>query len=255
MPGSSQSWRTVRVGKVGSCLVCLRAAQKRWVAAHPENVQAARKRYRSSPKGQDKAERDRKHLRAINATQDGKDQRQRYNSQYALTEKGRNSRRSGTLRYLASAKGLDTRHSWVLNHPDKVSRYRKRSAARIRAIPELHLRKIIRQAFHNRMKSLSSVGKVKPTRDYDVDFTAIYEHLGPRPGPDYWVDHIVPVTYFDHDDLEQIRICWHFANLRWVPRDENLRKGASLPATWPENLPYIQGTGPGAGPIEVHHVA
>ena len=42
----------------------------------------------------------------------------------------------------------------------------------------------------------------------------------------YWsIDHIIPMSMFDHSDPEQIKKCWSLSNLRPLTISENSRKG------------------------------
>ncbi len=41
-------------------------------------------------------------------------------------------------------------------------------------------------------------------------------------------DHIVPVTYFDHSDEKDLRLCWNFTNLRVEPIQKNKDRGNRL---------------------------
>ena len=40
------------------------------------------------------------------------------------------------------------------------------------------------------------------------------------------IDHIKPVSRFDHTDKEQMRACWHFSNLQPLWYEDNCRKNA-----------------------------
>jgi len=45
----------------------------------------------------------------------------------------------------------------------------------------------------------------------------------------YWVvDHIIPVSFFDHSNLEQIKRCWHFTNLQALEKSANVRKSDKI---------------------------
>lgn len=84
-----------------------------------------------------------------------------------------------------------------------------------------NLRSRLRLAF----KAYSTRGKVGKAVDYDIDWNAICEKLGPRPGDNYHIDHIKPCCIFDHNDPIQVAECWSPENLQWLPASENLRKG------------------------------
>jgi hypothetical protein len=42
------------------------------------------------------------------------------------------------------------------------------------------------------------------------------------------VDHVLPVSRFDHSDMNQVRICWNWQNLRPMWSDENLAKSDKI---------------------------
>ena len=42
------------------------------------------------------------------------------------------------------------------------------------------------------------------------------------------LDHIIPVTKFNHTDIEQIKLCWDARNLQWLTQNENCSKSAKL---------------------------
>lgn len=43
-------------------------------------------------------------------------------------------------------------------------------------------------------------------------------------GTEWHVDHIVPVSAFDHADIKQVKTCWNWANLRPLKAEENTAK-------------------------------
>jgi len=44
-------------------------------------------------------------------------------------------------------------------------------------------------------------------------------------GEKWQFDHIIPVTYFDHDDEKELKLCWNFTNLRVEPLQLNKNRG------------------------------
>jgi len=52
--------------------------------------------------------------------------------------------------------------------------------------------------------------------------------LGSCPGKreDYHIDHIFPLSAFDFDDEEQIRLALRPENHQWLKKGENLKKSA-----------------------------
>ncbi len=57
--------------------------------------------------------------------------------------------------------------------------------------------------------------------EYQFNDTLIWENFG----TDWQFDHIIPVTYFDHSDEQELRLCWNFTNLRVEPFQLNKNRG------------------------------
>ena len=76
----------------------------------------------------------------------------------------------------------------------------------------------------------STTGKLKKAEEYGIDYKAIIEHLGPMPtdGKDYQIDHIIPLSRFDFNDLEQVRLAFSPENHQWLTSEENQKKGNKL---------------------------
>jgi len=55
----------------------------------------------------------------------------------------------------------------------------------------------------------------------------IYNHLGVCP-EGYQLDHIVPTSYFDCRNLDEVEACWSIVNLRYLPAEENRVRGNKL---------------------------
>ena len=55
-------------------------------------------------------------------------------------------------------------------------------------------------------------------------------------GTKWHVDHILPVASFDHNDIEQVRKCWHYSNLRPLCAIENMEKSDTIVDCQPELL-------------------
>jgi len=49
-------------------------------------------------------------------------------------------------------------------------------------------------------------------------------------GKKWQFDHIIPVTYFDFDDENELKLCWNFTNLRvgQIPSDKNKSSGLDV---------------------------
>ena len=93
------------------------------------------------------------------------------------------------------------------------------------------LRGKVRQAFVRYTKT----GKIRRASEYGIDYAAIIQHLGPHPNAlgidgQWHIDHIIPVSAFDLNDLEQVKIAFAPSNHRWLPSHENLNKSSKMPS-------------------------
>lgn len=72
----------------------------------------------------------------------------------------------------------------------------------------------------------SKYGKKYTSKKYGIDYYKIVEFLGPCPGDfdKYQIDHIFPLSAFDFDDPEQIKIAFAPENHQWLSKEENLIK-------------------------------
>lgn len=97
--------------------------------------------------------------------------------------------------------------------------------------PIYRMRQNLRSLIFSAFVRLSKNGKLKSNKEYGIDFNAIFNKVGPRPGSgrEYHLDHIIPLAAFDFDNEEHIRLSQSPCNLRWVSRKENLCKSDSIP--------------------------
>lgn len=87
----------------------------------------------------------------------------------------------------------------------------------------MDLRSLIRLSF----KNYSENGKLYSIEKYGLNMEKIYNSVGPRPNDgDKWdLDHIIPVSLFNHDNPEEVKLCWSEHNLRWLKSSDNRKKG------------------------------
>jgi len=84
------------------------------------------------------------------------------------------------------------------------------------------LRWRVRDAF----KSYLKTGKIRKTDEYEINYKEIIAYLGNCPGNlcDYHIDHIKPISKFDFNDPEQIKLAFAPENHQWLTKEENLKK-------------------------------
>lgn len=77
-----------------------------------------------------------------------------------------------------------------------------------------------------RIRLLCKTGKCEKQllKKYNIDAKEIIDNIGLRPGEDYHLDHIIPVSAFNHNDVFEVYCCWNYKNLRWLSSKENLLK-------------------------------
>jgi len=87
----------------------------------------------------------------------------------------------------------------------------------------LRLRRRLVDAFDN----FSINGKKYNSKKYGINFTAIIKELKPFPKDieNHQIDHIIPLSLFDFNNLQEIK--WAFApeNHQWLTKEENMKKG------------------------------
>jgi len=97
---------------------------------------------------------------------------------------------------------------------------------------QLRIRKRLSRSMY---AALKEVGKTKNNRT--MTYTGctnefMREHLNSTKKPDWGndlhIDHIIPQSLFDHTNDEEIKKCWNWRNLRYLPAEENMSKGGTL---------------------------
>lgn len=115
---------------------------------------------------------------------------------------------------------------YAKNNPETVRRAkRKYSHNNTGAI----LRKRIRERLRSAMRQYSATGKCYPSRKYGINYMAIIDYLGPCPGSlqDWHIDHIFPLSAFDLNEQQEVRIANMPENHQWLRSSDNISKGAS----------------------------
>lgn len=146
---------------------------------------------------------------------------------------------------------LETKRK-LLQNPDWVKQDReKRNIAMNldrKENPAKHrIRSIISSVFRRAGKK-----KIAKTVYYGIDVKAIAEYLellALQIGKsfkwmcenNYHIDHIIPVSLYDHNNKEDFRNCNNPSNLRWLPAKENLSRNNKLR---PEDIEIIKTLSP-----------
>ena len=88
------------------------------------------------------------------------------------------------------------------------------------------LRHRIREAF----KRHSKRGKIMASKDYGINYEEIINYIGKCPGDrnKYHIDHIIPLSIFDFNKLDHIKIALSPENHQWLEKNKNLRKSNKI---------------------------
>lgn len=86
---------------------------------------------------------------------------------------------------------------------------------------------LLRNRLKTAFKQYSENGKIKKSKEYDIDYQKIFEHLGKKPGNNYHIDHIFPLSAFNFDNAMHIRAAFAPENHQWLLAKNNLSKNCS----------------------------
>lgn len=89
---------------------------------------------------------------------------------------------------------------------------------------ECSIRTNLKQAF----KLYSKNGKTKSCKEYEIDFKAIFDKIGYKDDITMHLDHIIPLSVFDLDNPNHIRLAHLPCNLRWLNATENIQKSDNI---------------------------
>ncbi len=94
-----------------------------------------------------------------------------------------------------------------------------------------NLRILIWHAFNK----YTETGKIMSCKKYDINIPAICNYLGPHPNTlgkkgKYHIDHIIPLSKFDLNNPEYIKVAFSPENHQWLTAEANLKKGNKIPS-------------------------
>lgn len=122
---------------------------------------------------------------------------------------------------------------YYVKNKEKILKYRSEYKKQWKAIkletdPYFKLVSLIRCAVYYGFKLYSKNGKTKSCAEYGIDFKSIFDAIGPRPSDDYHLDHIIPISKFNLDIPEHVRLAHMPCNLRWISSFENISKNDKI---------------------------
>ena len=149
------------------------------------------------------------------------------------------------LNHLAQQAGFASRaqyHNNLLQQAGFASRYeyQKHLAQERGELEVFLLKRRLRSQLRKKLNQYTKHGKVQSSFEYGVDYSAIVasleleaQHVYGKPIEElrslgYHVDHIIPVSAYDLEDVDEVARAHNLRNLRWLPGAENESKGAKL---------------------------
>jgi len=139
-------------------------------------------------------------------------------------------------KYRQSEKGKAVIKKWVVENYDKIKKKKKRwEENNPEKIKGYHKKwrenNPIQYRIHSllklTMKLYSTTGKIQSSNKYGIDIPGIIKQLTPFPKDieNYHIDHIIPLSWFNHDDPKEIQWAWAPENHQWLTKEENMKKG------------------------------
>lgn len=235
--GSGGSWRHIRRGKVGPCVICEREASHRY--SKTQKGQSTRKRREERPDVIEK----RRQYDALPETKRRRGERQQaeehrayqreYRKNYEMPEKSRAKKNA----YMASPAVKAQQKAYRSTNVAKA-KVNERLRRRLATDETFALVRRLRCRLAAAFRRYSQGGKTQTSEEYGVDYHAIIDHVGPCPGPrsEWHLDHVRPLSSFDWDDPRTPAKAFAPENHQWLPLRENLSKGSLWIAT--ETLSY-----------------
>ena len=108
----------------------------------------------------------------------------------------------------------------------------KRERTRRKNDEQHRTRKRLSSLLRKTLKTAKTTKKNSTLNYIGCSIEFMKEHLNstkkPDWGDDLHIDHIIPKTSFDHTNDEEIKKCWNWRNLRYLPAKENISKQNTL---------------------------
>lgn len=114
--------------------------------------------------------------------------------------------------------------------PARIKRRRKQQQQRLELDPNFHLIHKLRSHLYITLKRYSKTGKIMPSNQLGVNHKVIIEYLKPFPKDlsKYHIDHIIPLSLFDFNNLEHIKKAFAPTNHQWLTAQQNMEKNNRL---------------------------
>lgn len=204
------------------CKICTRKASK---ASRDKNrdyyVEYSSKKYYENHEANKAIGR----VRAKLKSEERKEYSRKYYEENKEHVKHNSRRKYGETREMQS---IRKRKYYEENKENILKRNQEYKSRRLKEDPQFALKHRMRRRLLSAFNSYSINGKNSTSSEYGINFAEIFNHVGPRPTKQHQLDHIIPLKLFNFDIPEQVKLANSPVNLRWITKEENLRKGGAI---------------------------
>lgn len=115
------------------------------------------------------------------------------------------------------------------NNNKRIMRMRKYKRRQINNNTQIAIKWRLSCLLRKSINKYAQTGKIMSSKKYGIDYGAIIAHLGPHPNTlgikgKFHIDHIVPLSIFDLNDPEQIKLAFAPENHQWLEAKKNMKK-------------------------------
>lgn len=95
---------------------------------------------------------------------------------------------------------------------------------------QYNIRVRLGSCFNRAKEKYINENKIMISINKNINYRAIIEHLKPFPEniKNYHIDHIIPLSFFDLTNKEQLKKAWSPINLQWLKCSENIIKSDKI---------------------------
>ena len=147
-----------------------------------------------------------------------KEKAKEYQKQYREANKEKKAEYDKQYHQANKEKIVEYKNEWTRNRRQNDEQFR--------------IRKNLSGLLQKTLKTAKTTKKNSTLTYIGCTIEFMKEHLNstkkPDWGDDLHIDHIIPSSLFDHTNEEEIKKCWNWRNLRYLPAEENISKGDTL---------------------------
>ena len=134
-------------------------------------------------------------------------------------------KKANQIQYLKNReKRLEYAKKWKKENHERINKHiKKRKKLDMDFLIRCRLAKQLRTILQN----YTEKGKIMSSKKYGINWSEVVHGLEPFPKDisKYHIDHVIPVSWFDFNNLQEIKWCFDPCNLQWLTKEENLKKG------------------------------